>query len=311
MANDTGSGQGRTLLRANDAEGNLLDDEFLRKIDQLQLVSRKIIAGKIHGERLTRKRGHSVEFADYRQYVSGDDLRLVDWNIYARLEQLFLKLFLEEEELHVHILVDCSASMGFGSPSKLFYAKKVAAALAYIALAEYDRVILGAFTSGAPREMGSLRGKRNILRVLDFLARLDSEGPTGSADAFRSFAVLHRTKGIVVVLSDFMDKGGHEEALKYLLAGSHDVFLIHILSPEELDPKLAGDLTLVDVEDADVAEVTISAPLIRKYKETLAAFVTELKEYCNRRAMTYILAPTTLPFDTLILDYLRRRGVVK
>ena len=138
-------------MQAADAEGQLLDADFLSKIDQLEIISRKVIMGKIHGERLTRKRGQSVEFADYRSYVHGDDLRMIDWNIYGRLEKLFLKLFFEEEDLHVHIIIDASASMGFGKPSKLFYAKKVAAALGYIALSNYDRVIIGVASRRPPR----------------------------------------------------------------------------------------------------------------------------------------------------------------
>lgn len=299
------------MLNVVDPEGALLDDEFLAKIDQLQLVSRKVIMGKIHGERLTRKRGQSVEFADYRRYVPGDDLRMIDWNIYGRLEQLFLKLFLEEEDLHVHILVDASASMRFGSPSKLFYAKKVAAALAYIALSNYDRVVLGTFNAGPPEMMPAMRGKRNILRVLDFLSRATAGGATGMESALRSFAVANRTKGIVILLSDFMDKAGHEGALRYLLAGSHEVFVLQVLAPEEMDPELAGDLTLVDVEDEDETDITVSAPLLRKYKDTLSVFVSSIKEYCTRRGMMHILAPTTLPFDSLILDYLRTRGVLQ
>ena len=299
------------MLQASDAEGTLLDEEFLSKIDQLELVSRKVIMGKIHGERLTRKRGQSVEFADYRQYVAGDDLRMIDWNIFGRLERLFLKLFLEEEDLHVYILVDRSASMRFGKPSKLFYAKKVAAALGYIALANYDRLVLGTFGEGAPNMLGAMRGKRNILRALDFLARATAEGLTDGQSSLRSFAVSHRTKGIVILISDLFDKGGHEAALSYLLAGAHDVFVIQVLSPEELAPELAGDLTLVDAEDEDFTEVTISAPLLGRYKDTLSAFVGSVKEYCTRRGMTHILAPTTMSFETLVLDFLRQRGVVK
>jgi len=298
-------------MQVVDPEGQLLDEEFLSKIDQLQLVSRKVIMGKIHGERLTRKRGQSAEFADYRQYVPGDDLRMIDWNIYGRLEKLFLKLFLEEEDLHVHILIDSSGSMGFGAPSKLFYAKKVAAALSYIALSNFDRVVMGTFDSGPPQMMPSLRGKRSVMRVLDFLSRTKAGGETGMKDALRSFAVAHRTKGIVILISDFFDKAGHESVLRYLLAGSHDVFVIQVLSPEELEPTLAGDLTLIDVEDADEADITVSAPLIRRYKQTLAAFVASIKDYCTKRGMTHILAPTSLPFDSLILDYLRKRGVVQ
>ncbi len=298
-------------LRTSDDEGSLLDDEFLAKMDQLSLVSRKIIMGKIHGERLTRKRGQSVEFADYRQYVPGDDLRMIDWNIYGRLEKLFLKLFLEEEDLHVYILVDTSASMRFGKPSKLFYAKKVAAALAYIALSNYDRVAVGTVTSGPPDMLAPLRGKRNVMRVLDFLSRIKPEGATDMQSSLKSFAVTHRTKGIVIFISDLFDKAGHEAYLRYLLAGAHDVFVIQVLCPEETDPELAGDLTLVDVEDGNLTDITVSAPLIKAYRDMLSAFVGSIKDYCTRRGMTHILARTTMPFETLILDYLRRRGVLQ
>ncbi len=304
-------GNGRERLQVADDEGQLLDADFVSKIDRLELVSRKIIMGKIHGERLTRKRGQSSEFADYRPYVVGDDLRMIDWNIYGRLDRLFLKLFLEEEDLHVHILVDASASMAFGGPSKLFYAKRVAAALGYIALSNYDRVVMGVISDGRPEMLQSIRGKRSVPRMLDFLSRARAGGATGLAPALRSFAVAHRTKGIVVLVSDLFDKEGHEAALRYLLAGAHDVFVVQVLSKEEMEPDLAGDLTLVDVEDDDHADVTISAPLLRRYKETLAAFISSVKEYCTKRGMTHILAPTTLPFETLILDYLRKRGVVK
>jgi uncharacterized protein (DUF58 family) len=294
-----------------DAEGVLLDDDFLAKIDQLQMISRKIISGKIHGERLTKKRGQSAEFADYRQYVPGDDLRMIDWNIYGRLERLFLKLFLEEEELHVRILIDVSGSMSFGKPSKLFYAKRIAAALAYIALSEYDRVVIGAYSEGFPTMMPSLRGKRNMMRILDFLARLEGGGLTSSAQCFRNFAMAHRNRGILIVLSDCFDKGGHEDAFKYLLANNDDCFVIQVLSPEELQPELAGDLTLVDVEDGDATDITISAPLLATYKKNLGSFISSIKDYCSRRAITHVLAPTSLPFDTLIVDYLRRRGMLK
>ena len=294
-----------------DAEGPLLDEDFLKKIEQLSLVSRKVVMGKIHGERLTRRRGQSVEFADYRQYVPGDDLRMIDWNIFGRLERLFLKLFLEEEDLHVYILVDNSASMKFGAPSKLHYAKRVAAALGFIALANLDRLIVGTFTEGPPHMLRALRGKRNILRLLDFLAHSAAEGFTDAESALRSFAVTHRSKGIAILVSDLLDKRGHESALRYLLAAAHDVFVIQVLAPDEIKPELGGDLTLVDVEDEDETEVTISAPLLRAYRNTFNAFVTSVKDYCTRRGMTHILAPTTLPMETLILDFLRKRGVIQ
>lgn len=299
------------LLQVIDDEGPLLDGEFLSRIDQLQLVSRKIVLGKIHGERLTRRRGQSVEFADYRQYVPGDDLRMIDWNIFGRLDRLFLKLFLEEEDLHVHILVDASASMRAGKPSKLFYAKRVAAALGYIALANYDRLSVGVYAGGTPVMLSGLRGKANVIRVLDFLARAKAAGTTDTGAAVRSFSVANRSKGVVVLISDLLDKQGHEAALRFLLSGAHDVFVIQVLAPEETDPELAGDLLLVDCEDDDETEVTVSAPLLRRYRDNLAAFVASVRDYCTRRGMTHILARTSLPFDVLVLDFLRKRGILQ
>ncbi len=290
---------------------DILDAEFMSKIEQLRLVSRKIIVGRIRGERLTKKRGQSVEFADYRQYALGDDLRFLDWNLYARLDRLFLKLFLEEEDLHVYVLLDASESMGYGSPSKFQYARKVAAALCYIALANYDRVVLQAFAQGATSSLGPLRGKHQVLRVLDFLLAVQPEGATALEPSFKQFALTHRRKGVVVLVSDFLDKAGYEEALRYFIATDQDVFILHVLAREELEPVLVGDLKLVDVEDEDTTEITISAPLLRTYRKTVEGFVAALKSYAGRRGMNYLLAPTSVAFDVLVLDYLRRRGLVE
>ena len=290
---------------------DILDDAFMSKIEQLRLVSRKVIVGRIRGERITRKRGQSVEFADYRNYVVGDDLRFLDWNLYARLDKLFLKLFLEEEDLHVYVLLDTSKSMGYGDPSKLHYARKVAAALAYIALANYDRVVLGAFGMDRLETLPPLRGKHQFLRILQFLAGLESAGITSLEPACKQFALRHRRPGVVIVVSDYMDKAGYENALKYFLAGRQDVFVLQVLAREEVNPELVGDLRLVDMEDGDMTDVTVSKPLLAAYRRTLEGFVGGLKNHAGRRGMNYLLASTDMAFETLILDYLRRRGVVQ
>ena len=290
---------------------DILDDEFMSKIEQLRLVSHKVIVGRIRGERITRKRGQSVEFADYRNYTVGDDLRFLDWNLYARLDRLFLKLFLEEEDLHVYLLLDTSRSMGYGDPTKLHYARRVAAALAYIALCNYDRVVLGAFGEDRLEMLRPLRGKHQLLRVLRFLAEQKPEGATALEPACKQFALAQRRPGVVVLISDFMDKGGYENALRYFLAGRQDIFVLHVLAGEEIEPVLAGDLKLVDVEDADVTEVTVSRPLLAAYHRTLEGFIGGLRSYAGRRGMNYLLAPTSVSFDVLILDYLRRRGVLE
>jgi uncharacterized protein (DUF58 family) len=289
----------------------LLDPEFLRKLEQLELVSRKIFVGRMKGERKSKKRGSSVEFADHRNYSYGDDLRHIDWNVYGRLDKLFLKLFMEEEDLHFYTLLDTSLSMDFGEPTKLHYGKQVAAALSFIGLVNHDRVMMDAFSSGLDRGMPSVRGRSQMHRVVGYLDSLQADGRSNLTAAAKAFAIKHSGKGIVVVVSDFLDKAGYEDALRYLLARNLDIYVVHVLSQEEVEPELAGDLKLVDSEDDDVAEITISAPLLRRYKQNLNAFIGGLKQWCTKRGITYIFTTNHNPFDKLVLNYLRERGLVK
>jgi uncharacterized protein (DUF58 family) len=289
----------------------LLDPEFLVRLQRLEIVSKKIFVGKTKGERLSRRKGQSVEFADYRNYSVGDDLRFLDWNLFARLDKLFLRLFLEEEDLHVYLLVDNSLSMEFGSPTKLHYAKQVAAALGFIGLTNMDRVIVEAFNDRIARSTPALRGRRSLWRLTSFLDGIDPAGPSDLTRALKAFSLKCSGKGVVVILSDFMDKGGYEEGLRYLIARNLDVYVIQILSQEEIEPPMTGDLKLTDVEDEDEAEVTISAPLLKKYKETLAAYRGALHNFCTRRGVQYLFTSNQVPFDRLVLGYLRQRGLVR
>lgn len=289
----------------------LLDPEFLHKLEQLELVSRKIFVGRMKGERKSKRRGSSVEFADHRNYSVGDDLRHIDWNVYGRLDKLFLKLFLEEEDLHVYTMLDTSLSMDFGDPTKLHYGKQVAAALAFIGLVNQDRVVLETFSTGLDSGMPSVRGRSQMWRVVQYLDGLKASGESHLTKAAKAFAIKHMGKGVVVVISDFLDKHGYEEALRYLLARNMDIYVIHVLSQEEVEPELAGDLRLVDAEDEDETEITVSAPLLRRYKQNLNAFVGGLKDWCTKRGITYIFTTNQNPFDKLILNYLRERGLVK
>jgi uncharacterized protein (DUF58 family) len=289
----------------------LLEADFLARLEQLELVSRKIFVGRMKGERRSKRKGQSVEFADYRNYVVGDDLRFLDWNLYARLDRLFLRLFMEEEDLHFYVLLDNSASMDFGTPTKLHYAKQIAAALGFIGLINLDRVVIEAFNDRIVQGLPAQRGRKSLWRMLDFLTKLEPAGPSDLTRALRTFSIKNSGKGIVVVLSDFMDKGGYEDALRYLVARQMDVYVIQILSQEEIDPDITGDLKLVDVEDADAAEVTVNMPLLRRYKENLAAFRADLHEFCTRRGVNCLFTSTDVPFDRLVLTYLRQRGLVR
>lgn len=292
-------------------DGDLLDPDFMARLEQLEIISRKIHASRQKGERQSKRRGESAEFADYRNYVVGDDIRHIDWNIYARLEKLFLKLFLEEEELNVTVLLDVSKSMAYGEPTKLRYAKRVAAAMAYLGLCNYDRVNLYAYNDRVVRRLDGLRSRRMMPRVIKFLEDLPSEGRSHFTLAAKQFALRHTQKGVALVLSDFLDKGGFEGGLRYLLGRQIDIYALQILSREEMEPDLAGDLRLVDCEDDDVAEITVTRMLLNKYQANLRAYCESLRDYCNRRAIAYVMTPTSHPFETLVLNYLRQRGLVR
>ena len=289
----------------------LLDPDFMTRLEQLEIVSRKIHASRQKGERRSRRRGESAEFADYRNYVIGDDLRHIDWNIYARLDRLFLKLFLEEEDLNVSVLLDVSGSMDSGEPSKSLFARRVAAAMAYIALCNYDRVTLCAYNDRIRDYRQGLRGRRMLPQVVKFLEDVTIDGRSHFGAVGKQFAMRQTQKGVVLVLSDFLDKGGFEEGFRYLLGRQMDIYAIQILSPQEVEPDLTGDLKLVDVEDEDVAEITVSKLLLDKYKANLQAYCESIRTYCTRRGISYYLALTKNPFESLVLNYLRQRGLVR
>jgi uncharacterized protein (DUF58 family) len=289
----------------------LLDPKFLARLEQLELVSRKIFLGRMKGERRSKRKGQSVEFADYRNYVIGDDLRFLDWNLYARLDRLFLRLFMEEEDLHFYVLLDNSLSMDFGTPTKLHYAKQITAALGFIGLVNLDRVVIEAFNNRLTQSLPPTRGRRSLWRLLAFLDKIEPAGPSDLSQSLRTFSLKCSGKGIVVVLSDFMDKGGYEEALRYLVARQLDVYVIQVLSQEEIEPDVVGDLRLVDVEDEDVAEITVSGPLLKRYKQNLAAYRAGLHDFCARRGVSCLFTSNQVPFDRLVLTYLRQRGLVR
>ncbi|MCY2988154.1 MAG: DUF58 domain-containing protein [Planctomycetota bacterium] len=289
----------------------LLSPQLLAQLERLELVSRKIFRGRMKGERRSRRKGQSVEFADFRNYVAGDDLRFVDWNLFARLDKLFLKLFLEEEDLHFYALVDTSASMDFGDPTKLQYAKQLAAALGFIGLCRADRVKIEALGASRSRPGPVLRGRRSLWRMLEYLDGLESGQNLPLATGIKEFCLRNSGKGILVLISDLMDKSGYEQALRFLLTQQMDVYVVQVLSPEELDPDVKGDLRLVDCEDSDVAEITVSRPLLERYKKTLAAFIDGAREFCTRRGVSYLMTSTQTPVEQLVSNYLRQRGLVR
>lgn len=292
-------------------QDQLLPPDLMGQLERLELVTRKVFRGRMKGERRSKRKGESVEFADYRNYVAGDDLRRLDWNLYARLDKLILKLFQEEEDLHFYTLIDASLSMGFGEPTKLDYAKQLAAALGFVGLVRSDRVVIETLGQSVRERGPVLRGRRSVWRMLERLNTIEPNEETSLAEGVKRFCLRNRGQGVVVLISDLMDKQGYEAALKYLLAQRADVYVIQVLSQEEIDPDVAGDLKLVDCEDQDVAEISVSAPLLARYKQTLASFTAGAQEYCSKRGMNYLLANNQTPVKELMTNYMRRRGLVR
>lgn len=288
----------------------LLSPELLGKLERMELVSRKVFRGRMKGERISRRKGQSVEFADFRNYVPGDDLRLIDWNLYARLDQLFLKLFQEEEDLHFDALIDASDSMSFGEPTKLWVAKQIAGALGYVGLCRADRVRVAALGPHGDRAP-ILRGRGSLWRMLAYLDSVESGHNVSLHDGVKRYCSRNPGKGIALLITDLMDKRGYESALRMLVGRRMDIFLVHLLSPEELEPPLRGDRRLIDIEDGEAAEVTVTPHVLRRYRETLQAFVSGAKLFSARRGITYIPVVTDQPVESIVTRYLRERGVIR
>lgn len=317
----------------------LLGHGLAARLDRLDLLSRKILSGKLPGERRSKRRGRSVEFDDYRNYVPGDDLRHIDWNVYARFDRLFVKLFREEEDLALHLIVDCSASMEGGSVdgvTKLAYAHRLAMALGYVGLVNQNRVSAAVF--GAPggrgvRHLAPLRGRTSLNRLSAFLLQsLRERAHAGAATETPDFGAALRTiargragRGIVVLISDLLVPGEGEtpayqaglNALAASESGAFDTYCVQVLTPEEIDPRragtgvLAGDLRLTDIESGRAAEVTVSSALVARYRRNVDAYLARLKADCSARGIAHVLVTTDTPIDALVLQSLRRGGLVR
>lgn len=309
------------------SSGSPFDETFLRRLEALSLVIRQSRSGQWQGERRSLKRGQSVEFADYRNYVPGDDFRLVDWNAYGRLERFFIKLFVEEEEQTVHLLIDTSRSMDWplAGPAarfnKLAYASRAAAALGYISLAGLDRVSLAGIDAGLRQLFPARRGRPQALALFDFLANLTATGPTDLNQALTQYAAQARQPGSLLIFSDLLDGSPSARqatgqppwasGLNALLARRFEVNLIHILSPDEADPPFNGDLRLLDSETGQAVEITADYEALSRYKAGLAAWQAELRGWCARRNIAYVPVTTDISFEDFIFSFLRRRGILQ
>lgn len=309
-ASPEGSPGGRQAFLPSEIDPTVFDETFLRQLERLQLLMRQPARGGLKGGRRSVKRGQSVEFADYRDYTLGDDLRQLDWNILARLEKLFVKLYVEEEDVTITFLLDASASMAAGRPDKLTYAKRAAAALGYIGLASEDRVSIVALTGRTGRRQAAIRGSGRVFRLLGALSGIPiSDGQTDLLAAARHAGAQLRGHGVVVLLSDLLDPNA-DRVVRELAATGSDVVILHLLSPEELDPQLEGDLRLVDVETGNGMDVTVDLATIDDYKARLAAWREAFADTAAKRRASYVPLSTDVPLAELVFAELRRRRVL-
>ena len=287
----------------------LFDDDFLETLAYLNIIARKILSGQLKAERRSRKKGISVEFADHRPYVPGDDFRFIDWSVYFRTDHLFLKLFEEEEDLHIYLLLDCSASMGFGDPDKFLYARRLAAAIGYLGLASMDRVHVIPFVDDVPgRAADSLRvrGKAKIFQMLHFLEGRGHGGVTNLQTALQRFSTGRRKRGMAILISDLYDRDGAIPGLNALRFQKFDPYVIHLVSPQEIAPELAGDLRLVDGETGRVRDVTVTEGMLKRYRQAFADHGDRMEKYCRSRAIGYARCVTSTPFQEAVVHMLRR-----
>jgi uncharacterized protein (DUF58 family) len=279
--------------------------EFLAQLERLTLASRRTFRGRVKGERRSPRKGQSVEFADYRPYGIGDDLRYVDWNIYGRLERLHVKLFVDEEDLCVHLLVDGSSSMAFGQPTKLRYAARVAAALGFVGLVSLERVGIGVLREKVSEGWAPTRGRNQFVTLVDFLSRLEAGGATSLNRGLSDYAVRAREPGLAVLISDLLDPAGFEIGVRALLERRFEVHVIHVLAAEELHPTLAGDLRLQDSESDAMLEITVDGEALRGYRQRLGQFLQRVEDFCRSQEIGYRRVSTEIPVEEFVLSHLR------
>lgn len=293
------------------ASQSLLEPEFLRKLEQWSLAVRRSYVGQFGGERRSSRHGHSIEFADFRNYVPGDDIRFVDWNLYARLERLFLKLFLHEQELNVHVLLDLSESMTFGTPSKALIARKLAAALGVLALVHQDGLAIFTASEGGAanaKQFPLCRGRGFTRRMMSFLSDAPEGGRVGLLEFVNQQLIRIGRPGLVVLITDFFDRGGHAAPLRAIVSRRHEAIVLHVLDREEWEPELRGDLRLIDAEDAQATEVSITPGLLARYRQRATAWSDEIGGYCLKRGMTYLRVLGHTPPEDVVLKTLRSMG---
>ena len=265
----------------------LFDSRFLQTIQQLTLSARFSIDGSTAGNRKSRSKGSSVEFSDYREYIPGDDFRRIDWNAYGRFEKLFVKLFMEEREAPVHIFLDVSKSMDWGEPNKSIASRRLAAALAYISLANFDRVSVVCIDDGIQNMCRNLRGKNFFHKITDVLENVHYTGRSSIQKSIESFS-MQMGRGITVIISDFFSRENLNDIIKYLAYNKQSIYICHILSPQEIRPNMNESVRLVDSETMETVEITVTPSLLNSYSKALESFKSQIERTCMKWGAYYL-----------------------
>jgi uncharacterized protein (DUF58 family) len=301
----------RTSVPAEAPRESLFDDEFQRKLEMLAIVSRRVFSGRMRAERRSKKKGSGVEFADHRDYVAGDDFRYVDWNVYQRFGRLLVRLYEEEEDLGIYFLVDCSSSMTFGGQKKFDQARRLCAALAYVGLANLDRVTIVGLSDKVVSRMPSTRGKGRIFKVFDFLSGLEASGLTDLGDALTTFVAQHKRRGLAVLISDLYDPKGFEAGINVLRFNKFEPYVLNVFDHKDGEPDLKGDLRIYDCETGEEREVTVTPAVLKRMQRALEEYRAGVERFCTSRQVPYFSADVSEPFEEQVLDLFRRGGFLR
>jgi uncharacterized protein (DUF58 family) len=313
-AGSAGGGRAPGRPRPGAKSPLLFDDEFQRKLESLALVSRRVFAGRMRAERRSKKKGSGVEFADHRAYAPGDDFRFVDWNVYRRFGKLLVRLFEEEEDLSIYFILDCSGSMAFGEPSKFDQARRLCAALAYVGLANLDRVTLVAAHESGGSVMPATRGKNRIFKVFQYLEKLEATGVTNLAQSLKTFAAQHKRRGLALLISDLYDPQGFEAGINVLRYNKFEPYVLHMVEPGGgalARNAILGDINVYDCETGEEREVTVTERVLEDIRTAHREYDGSIQRFCTRSHVPYFAAPADVAFDELVLRVLRRGGVLR
>ena len=296
-------------------KGSYLNDEFFSRLETLSLELRADLAGFFGGKHLVRTYGQTVEFADYREYMLGDDIRRIDWNLYSRFEKFFLKLFTDERQMHTQIFIDCSASMGKDNPKKAAYTVGVAAALGYLSVHNMDKVSYHLIKGEkAENPFGTIVGKRAFFNAISTLEELEFDEESNLQKAVLN-TQTGSNDGLTVIISDFFTDSDWKKAVDYLCYKKRQVLLVQVLMPEEIDPLYTGRVNLIDSESVDLSDtknmkIKIDRASQIAYEEALRTMLEELRSFCNSRDAMFASISTDQPIETVLFKELLKVGIM-